>query len=51
MSPHQPEDGREAMVVWHNHMVVLCGITGRDMRKLLAKAKSDGNAAGQQTPT
>ena len=30
-------DGREAMVLWHNHLVDLCRMTGREFRSLLAK--------------
>ena len=30
-------DGREALVLWHNHLVDLCCMTGREFRSLLAK--------------
>ena len=38
--PPSPEDGRDAMAVWHNHWMDLCGMSGRDARKLLAKASA-----------
>ena len=36
--PPTAEDGREAMVKWHNQLVDMCRLTGREVRALLPKA-------------
>ena len=39
-----PADEREAVEAWHNHLVDLCAITVRDMRKSFAKDAALGRA-------
>ena len=45
-TPPTPAEGRDAMVVWHNHLVDLCGVTGRDMRKFMAKGAAQPEGPG-----